>query len=150
MFPFSSTVRSPAFVRLAHDTNHVFHKFFVALLAYQVCVKNSRNKLRKEHFNTLDEQAIYHLFPHKVHCLSCYCNPSIVATEQVAIGQYYAQLDLDKQTEFHINNMKKENERLHTLVEIKLQKVASMEQDIVFLRSKEVERKNAIRFLQEV
>lgn len=36
------------------------------------------------------------------------------------------------------------------LVEIKLQKVANMEQDIVFLRSKEVECKNVIRFLQKV
>ena len=46
--------------------------------------------------------------------------------------------------------MKKKIERLHTLVEIELQKVAIMEQDIVFLRSKKVERKNAIRSLQEV
>ncbi|MCJ1348647.1 hypothetical protein MMC31_006879 [Peltigera leucophlebia] len=73
-----------------------------------------------------------------------------LATEQVAIGQYYAQLELDEQTEFHVDNMEKEIERLHTLVEIELQKVASMEQDIVFLRSKEVERKNPIWFLQEV
>ena len=73
-----------------------------------------------------------------------------MATEQVAIGQYYVQLELDKQTKFHIDNMKKEIERLHTLVEIELQKIVNMEQDIGFLRFKKVERKNAIRSLQEV
>lgn len=33
---------------------------------------------------------------------------------------------------------------------MELQKVAIMEQDILFLRSKEIEHKNAIRFLQKV
>ena len=148
--PFSSIVCSPAFVRSAHDTDNVSCKLFVALLAHQARAKNSRDELRKEHSNTLGEQAIHHLFPYKAHRLSCYRNPPIVATEQVAIGQYYAQLELDEQNEFHIDNMEKEIECLHTLVEIELQKVASMEQDIVFLRSKKVERKNAIRSLQEV
>ena len=148
--PFSSTVCSPAFVQSAHDTDNISRKLFVALPAHQARAKNSRDELRKEHSNTLGEQAIHHLFPYKAHRLSCYRNPPIVATEQVAIGQYYAQLELDEQNEFHIDNMEKEIECLHTLVEIELQKVASMEQDIVFLRSKKVERKNAIRSLQEV
>lgn len=73
-----------------------------------------------------------------------------MAIDQLAIGQYYAQLELDKQTEFHVDNMKKEIKCLHMLVEIELQKIASMEQDIVFLQSKKVERKNAIRSLQEI
>lgn len=70
--------------------------------------------------------------------------------DQLAIGQYYTQLELDKQTEFRINNMKKKIECLHMLVEIELQRIVSMEQDIVFLQSKEVERKNAIGSLQEI
>ena len=145
--PFSSTVCSPAFVRSAHDTDDVSRKLFVALPAHQARAKNSKDELQKEHSNILGEQAIHYLFPYKANRLSCYRNLPIVATEQVTIRQYYAQLELDEQTEFHIDNMKKEIERLHTLVEIELQKVASMEQDIVFLRSKEVERKNAIRSL---
>ena len=68
----------------------------------------------------------------------------------MAIRQYYAQLELDKKTEFHIDNMEKKIEHFYILVEIELQKIASMEQDIVFLRSKEVEYKNAIRSLQEI
>ena len=60
------------------------------------------------------------------------------------------QLELDKQTEFHINNMEKEIKCFHMFMEIELQKVANMEQDIVFLRSKEVECKNGILFLQKV
>ena len=68
-----------------------------------------------------------------MHYLSYYCNPPIVATEKVVIEQYYAQLELDKQIKFHIDNMEKKIKHLHTLLEIELQKVASMEQDIVFL-----------------
>ncbi|MCJ1349321.1 hypothetical protein MMC31_007557 [Peltigera leucophlebia] len=142
--PFSSTICSPVFVRSAHDTDDVSCKLFVALPAHQAQAKNNRDELQKKHSNIFGKQAIYHLFPYKAHCLSCYRNTPIVATEQVAIGQYYVQLELDKQTEFHVDNMEKEIECLHTLVEIELQKVASMEQNIVFLRSKEVERKNAI------
>ncbi|MCJ1348461.1 hypothetical protein MMC31_006693, partial [Peltigera leucophlebia] len=108
--PFSSTICSPAFVRLAHDTDDVSRKLFVALPAHQARAKNNRDELQKEHSNTLGEQAIHHLFPYNAHCLSCYYNPPIVATEQVAIRQYYAQLELDKQTEFHVDNMEKEIE----------------------------------------
>ncbi len=50
-----------------------------------------------------------------------------MATDQVVIRQYYAQLKLDKQTEFHVDNMEKEIERIHMIVEIKLEKVVSME-----------------------
>lgn len=46
--------------------------------------------------------------------------------------------------------MEKEISCLHTLMEIELQKFATMEQDIVFLQLKEVERKNPIQSLQEV
>lgn len=67
--------------------------------------------------------------------------------EQVAIDQYYMQLELDKQTRFYINNIEKEIECLHMLIEIELQTVVSMKQNIVFLRSKEVECKNTIRSL---
>ena len=74
----------------------------------------------KEHSDTLGEQTIHHLLLYKAHCLLCYCNPPIVATKQVAIGQYYAQLELDKQIELYIDNMEKEIEYLHTLVEIDL------------------------------
>ena len=66
------------------------------------------------------------MFPYKAHHLSCYYNPPIVAIEQVAIGQYYAQLELDEQTKFYIDNIKKEIKRLHMLVKIELQKVANM------------------------
>ena len=45
------------------------------------------------------------------------------------------QLKLDKQTKFHIDNIKKEIERLLTFVENKLQKVTSIEQDFGFLQS---------------
>lgn len=40
--------------------------------------------------------------------------------KQVAIGQYYVQLKLDKQIEFHVDNMEKEIKRLYMLVEIEL------------------------------
>ena len=43
--PFSSKVCLPTFVQLAHNTNKVFCKLFVTLLAYQACTKNSRDKL---------------------------------------------------------------------------------------------------------
>ena len=119
-FLFSSTVCLPIFVQSAHNTNDISCKLFVALPAYQARTKNSRDELQKKHSNTLDEQVIYNLFSYKAHRLSCYHNLPIVAMEQVAIGQYYAQLELDKQTEFHIHNMEKEIERLHTLVEIEL------------------------------
>ena len=46
--------------------------------------------------------------------------------------------------------MEKQIEYLYMFVEIELPKVANMEQDIVFLWSKKVERKNAIRSFQEV
>ena len=46
--------------------------------------------------------------------------------------------------------MEDEIDHFHTLIEIELQKVASIKQDIVFLRSKKVECKNTIRFLQKV
>ena len=62
----------------------------------------------------------------------------------MAIGQYHAQLELDKQTKFYIDNIENEIECFYTLVEIELQKVVSIEQDIVFLQFKKVERKNAI------
>ncbi|MCJ1343643.1 hypothetical protein MMC31_001839 [Peltigera leucophlebia] len=125
--PFSSTVCLSAFVQLAHDIDNVSRKLFVALSAHQAQAKNNSDELQKEHSNTLGKQAIHYLFPYKAHCLSCYCNPPIVVTEQVAIEQYYAQLKLDEQTEFHVDNMEKKIERLHMLVEIELQKVASME-----------------------
>ncbi len=60
------------------------------------------------------------------------------------------QLELDKQTEFHVDNIKKKIEHLHMLIKIELQKIVNIEQDIVFLRSKKVDRKNAIWSLQEV
>ena len=68
----------------------------------------------------------------------------------MAIGQYYSQLELDKQTEFYVDNMEKEIECHHTLVKIELQKVANIEQDMEFLQFKEVERKNVIRPLQKM
>ena len=43
--PFSSTVCSPAFVRLAHDTDDVSRKLFVALPAHQARAKNSKDEL---------------------------------------------------------------------------------------------------------
>lgn len=49
-----------------------------------------------------------------------------------------------------MDKLEKEIERLHMLIEIKLQKIANMKQNIVFLQSKKVEHKNAIRFLQEI
>lgn len=45
----------------------------------------------------------------------------------MTIRQYYTQLALDKQTEFYVDNMKKEIERLYMLVEIELQKIANMD-----------------------
>ena len=84
--PFSCKICSSAFVWLAHDTNDVSHKLFVTLLAHQARVKNSRDELQKEYSNTLDEQAIHHLFPYKAHRLSCYCNLPIMAKEHVVIG----------------------------------------------------------------
>lgn len=65
----------------------------------------------------------------------------------MAVRKDYMQLKLDEQTEFYIDNMEKEISRLHMLMEMELQKIAIMKQDIVFLRSKKVERKNVIRFL---
>lgn len=38
----------------------------------------------------------------------------------MAIKQYYAQLELDKQTKFDIDNLIKKIERLYILVEIEL------------------------------
>lgn len=64
--------------------------------------------------------------------------------QQLFIRQYNAQLELDKQIEFHIDNMEKKISCLHMLVEIEFQKTAMIEQDIVFLQSKEVEHKNVI------
>ena len=53
LFLFFSIVVSPAFVWLIYDIDNVFCKFFVALLVYQTCAKNNRDKLQKEHSNTL-------------------------------------------------------------------------------------------------
>lgn len=41
-----------------------------------------------------------------------------MATKQVVIRQYYMQLELDKQIEFHVNNIEKEIEHLYMFVEI--------------------------------
>lgn len=87
------------------------------------------------------------LFLYKKHRLSCYCNLSTVATNQLAVRKYYMQLELDKQIKFHNGNIKKEISCLHMLVEIELSKVATMKQNIVFLQSKKVECKNTIKFL---
>ena len=87
--PFSSTIWSSTFVRLAHDTDNIFCKFFVALLAHQVYTKNSWNKLQKEYSNTFGMQTIYHLFLYKAYHLSYYHNLPIVAMDQVVIRQYY-------------------------------------------------------------
>ena len=46
--------------------------------------------------------------------------------------------------------MKKDIERLHILVKSSYKKVANMEQDIMFLRSKKVERKNTIWSLKKI
>ncbi len=83
--PFSSTIYLLAFIRLAHDTDNISYKLFMAPLVHQACAKNSQNKLQKEHSNTLGEQAIYHVFPYKAHYFLCYCNLSIVVMDQIAI-----------------------------------------------------------------
>lgn len=125
-------------------------RFFVRFFgspSLQAYTKNSQNKLQKEHSNLLSKQAIYHLFLYKAHHLSSYYNLSAVVMDQLAIQKYYAQLELDKQTKFHINNIEKKISCLYTLIKMKLQKVATMKQDIVFLQLKKVECKNVIRFL---
>ena len=45
LFLFSSTVCLLAFVQLAHDTNDVFCKLFVALLVHQACAENNKDEL---------------------------------------------------------------------------------------------------------
>lgn len=65
----------------------------------------------------------------------------------MAIRQYYAKLKLNKQIKFHIDNIEKKFELLHMFVKIELQKVVYIKQDIVCLRFKKVERKNAIQSL---
>lgn len=53
-------------------------------------------------------------------------------------------IEFDKQMKFYIKNMEKKISYLYMFVEIKLQKVAFMEKNVVFLRSKEFGCKNAI------
>lgn len=77
--PFFSIVYSSAFVQLAHDTDNVSCKIFVALPVYQARAKNGRDELQKEHSNTFDKQVIHHLFPYKTYRLSYYRNFLIVA-----------------------------------------------------------------------
>ena len=120
LFLFSNKVCLPAFIQLAYNIDNISYKLFMALPVYQARAKNSRDKLQKEYSNTFGKQAIYHLFPYKVHCVLCYHNLFIVAMEQVMIRQYYAQLKLDKQTEFHIDNIEKEIEHFHILIKIEL------------------------------
>ena len=121
--PFSSTVCLSAFVQFAHDTNNISCKLFMALSMHQSHAKNSKDKLQKKHFNTFGKQAIHHLFPYKAHRFLCYRNLPIVAMEQVAIEQYYAQLKLDKQTKFHIDNIKKEIKRFICLWRLSYKKL---------------------------
>lgn len=52
----------------------------MVLLAHKTFAKDSKNELQKELFSIFGKQAIYYLFPYKVHCFYYYYNTFIVAT----------------------------------------------------------------------
>lgn len=94
--PFSSIPCSSTFVQSTCNTDEIFCQLFSILLVDQACAKNSQNELQKEHSNLFGKQAIDYPFPYKVHRLLYYCNLPAIATDQLAIGKYYVQLELDK------------------------------------------------------
>lgn len=78
---FSNISCSTALVQSACNRNEVFCQLFSAFLVYQARKKDSQNESKKEHSNLFNEQGIYHLFPYKVHRLSCYHNLPAVITD---------------------------------------------------------------------